>query len=161
MVNFINTYGPSGFKYIRLIVGGGTARMTLLASEVAAVMAAIQGQQIAPGCSLVVQMGASAGRALATADREALRTHIRTNYDAAHKSLNLSALASSHGLQFANFQNASFTTELLNTIHTIAPETVTINLAQNQIQSLSGLTGMMRVLPAMQNLSLSNNYLAG
>jgi len=156
----VNQTAPSGFRYLKLTLGGGSARMTLNAQDLAGVMAALQGAQVAPGHNLVVQLGASAGRNLSNAERETLRSAIRSAYDASHKALNLAALAQTHSLAFANFQNSTFTTELFNAIHAAAGDAVSINFAQNQIQSLTTFAGLLRVVPHLQNLSLQNNYIA-
>ena len=161
MVNFINHNAPAGFSYIRLTVAGGLGQMTLHASDVPAVMAALSNQHVVPGFPLVVQIGMGGGRALSQPDKETLRNMVRQTYDQNAKTLNLMSMASHGGGQsFVNFQNSSFTTELLNTISAIAPDVVTLNLSQNGIQSLSGLVGLIRVMPGLINLSLSGNQLA-
>lgn len=156
VVNFINQNLP-GFRYLKLTVGDGHARLTLQPQHVAEVMAKLHGFSYM-GKPLVVQVGASAGVALKSNEREALRNAVRNSFS--NNALNLTALAQTHGLPFANFGTTSFVTELLNAIQFSAPEVVSINLAQNQIQSLAPFAGLLRVAPKLQNLSLMGNYLA-
>jgi hypothetical protein len=155
-VNFINTNLP-GFRYNHLDVGAGHARISLQPQHVSEVMSKLHGHMYS-GKPLVVQVGASAGVALKANEREALRNAVRSSFHG--NALDLTSLAQKHGLPFANFGTTAFVTELLNAIQAGAPDVVSINLGQNQIQSLVPFAGLLRVAPKLQNLSLMNNYLA-
>jgi hypothetical protein len=158
VVNFWNANAPGGLRYVRLSVQDGHARVTLKASQISGALAALQGRQISPGHPLIVQLGTASGSALGSVEREGLRAHVRANFNADSKALNLQSLAQ-QGCSFANFQSTAFITELFNTIAASASEAVSINLAGNAIQSLAAFTGLLHVAPKLQNLSLANNFL--
>jgi hypothetical protein len=159
MVSFLNSHAPQGFRFIKLQVGGGTARMTLAASDVPSVVSALSGQHVAPGFPLTIEMGAQAGRPLNNQEKQALQTMVRNSYDARGKVLDLSSIAQKGNFNFVNFHSNNFTSELFNAIQQAAPDAISINLASNQIQTLTCFQGMIRAVPQLQNLSLQNNQI--
>lgn len=162
LVSFFNSHVPQGIRYIKLMLINGTdaARLTVNAADTATILQSLSGQQVAPGYPLTITTGSSAGRALSNQERQALQAVVRNSYIAPSKSLDLSSLSQKGNFNFVNFQSQSFTSDLLNAIQQIAPDAVSINLANNQIQTLTTLTGMVRVAPNLENLSLQQNMIA-
>lgn len=158
LVTFVNTHAPTGFRYLGLQLNGTLAKLQLQASEATAVMTALQGQHIVAGSPISVALGAATGRALVHGEKQSLQSAVRSAYNAQSKVLDLGSLAQRDTLRgIVNFHSQNFTSELFNAIQQAAPDAVSINLANNNIQTLSCFQGMVRAVPHLQNLSLQNN----
>lgn len=159
LIEAINAHAPPGFRFAKLTLNPGLARLSLQAHEVSQVMAALQGKPVKHNYNLIVQLGASGGRSLSSQERQALQAAVGSVYNASSKSLGLGSLAQRHNLPFVNFQSTQFVNDLLNAMHAVAPDTVSLDLSANQIATLAPFTGLFRALPHLQNLALQGNFI--